>query len=285
MSTDRLVNFYSSVQISFKPTTVFEEIRSARDLFGCHAARVLSRQGDTPASPYGIIVVDRDLQIMNANEKARHYLLAREGLSARSGKLHVGRAGVMRRIQEAVLQMMLSVPLKGLDKDLAIVGVPDSESRIRYAIRVGGALHPPDDCWVLLVVAELIDGNDVSRSELSSVFGLSEREAELAECFSKGMRVEQIAPMMGVSINTARMHLRNVFLKTGCCTQVELARVIARVPVAFSRDQPYAMPLHFREEPGGAAQVVGIEKTVLQNAPSAKGLNCVVLSAPAEGVE
>jgi DNA-binding CsgD family transcriptional regulator len=244
MSTDRLVNFYSSVQISFKPTAVSEEIRSARDLFGCGAARVLSSRGDTPASPYGIIVVDRDLQIMNANEKAQHYLLAREGLSARWGKLHVGRACVMRRIQEAVV----SVPLEGLDKDLAIVGVPDSESRIRYAVRIGGTLRPPDDCWVLLVVAELIDGNDVSRSELSSVFGLSEREAELAECFSKGMRVEQIAPMMGVSVNTARMHLRNVFLKTGCCTQVELARVIARVPVAFSSDQPCAMPLHFREE-------------------------------------
>jgi DNA-binding CsgD family transcriptional regulator len=269
MSTDRLVSFYSSVQISSNPTAVSEEIRSSHDLFGCGAARVLSSRGDTPASPYGIIVVDRDLQIMNANEKARRYLVAEEGLSARSGKLHVGRACVMRRIQEAVLQMMVSFPLKGLDRDLAIVGVPDSESRIRYAVRIGGTLYPPDDCWVLLVVAELINGNDVSRSELSSVFGLSEREAELAECFSKGMRVEQIAPTMGVSVNTARMHLRNVFLKTGCCTQVELARVIARVPVAFSRDQPCAVPLHFREELGGATQVIGIGKTVLQNAPPA----------------
>jgi DNA-binding CsgD family transcriptional regulator len=248
MSTDRLGSFYSSVQISFKPTAVSdqEEIRSARDLLGSGAAHVLSTQGDPSASPYGVIVVDRDLQIMNTNEKARHYLVAQEGLSARSGKLHIGRAGIMRRIQEAVLQMMVSIPLKGLDKDLAIVGVPDSESRIRYAVRIGGTLHPPDDCWVLLVVAELISGNEVSRSELSAVFGLSEREAELAELFSKGMRVEQIAPMMGVSINTARMHLRHVFLKTGCCTQVELARVIARVPVAFSRDQPCAVPLHFR---------------------------------------
>ena len=271
MSTDRLGSFYSSVQISFKPTAVSdqEEIRSARDLFGCCAADALPTQGAPPASPYGMIVVDRDLQIMKANEKARHYLVAQEGLSARSGKLHVGRACVMRRIQEAVLQMMVSVPLKGLDKDLAIVGVPDSESRIRYAVRIGGTLHPPGDCWALLVVAELINGNDVSRSELSSVFGLSEREAELAECFSKGMRLEQIAPMMGVSINTARMHLRNVFLKIGCCTQVELARMIARVPVALSRDQPCAMPLHFREEPGGTTQVVGIKKTVLQNTPSA----------------
>ena len=248
MPTDLIGSFYNSVQVPFQPTTCCdqEKIRHGRDLFGSCAAHVLSTQRDTSASPYGVIVVDRDLQIMNANEKARHYLIAEEGLSARSGRLHVGRACVMRRIHQAVLQMTVSVPLKGLDKDLAIVGVPDSESRIRYAVRVGGRLHPPDDCWVLLVVAELINGNDVSRSELSSVFGLSEREAELAECFSKGMRVEQIAPMMGVSVNTARMHLRHVFLKTGCCTQVELARVIARVPVAFSRDQPCAVPLHFR---------------------------------------
>jgi DNA-binding CsgD family transcriptional regulator len=232
LPTDLIGSFYNSVQVPFKPTTCCNQgnIRHGRDLFGSCAARVLSTQGGAPVLPYGVIVVDRDLQIIEANEKARHYLFAQQGLSSRSGKLHVGRACVMRRIQEVVLRIIVSVPLTGLEKDLAIVGVPDGESRIRYAVRVGGRLHPPDDCWVLLVVAELIDGNDVSRSELSSVFGLSEREAELAECFSKGMRVEQIAPMMGVSVNTARMHLRHVFLKTGCCTQVELARVIARVP-------------------------------------------------------
>jgi DNA-binding CsgD family transcriptional regulator len=257
MSTFPVGNFYNSVQVSFKPSTYSsqEEIRYSGDPPASCAARWLYTKGDTLVSPYGVIVVDRDLQIMEANEKARHYLAAQQGLSARSGKLHVGQACVLRRIQVAVLQVTVSARLTGLEKDLAIVGVPDGERRIRYAVRVGGAPHPHGDCSVLLIVAELINGNDVSRSELSSVFGLSEREAELAECFSRGMRVEQIAPTMGVSINTARMHLRRVFLKTGCCTQAQLARTIALVPGAFSRDQHCAVPLHSLEPPAGAILV------------------------------
>jgi DNA-binding CsgD family transcriptional regulator len=231
MSTFPIASFYNSVQVSFKPITYSaqKEIGYARDPTASCATRGPSTPSDMLVSPYGTIFVDCDLQIMEANERARRYLAAEQGVSARSGKLHVDRAGVLRRIQVAVLQAV-SARLTGLEKDPAIVGVPDGESRIRYAVKVCGALHPPADCRVLLVVAELINGNDVSRSELSSVFGLSEREAELGEWFSKGMRLEQIAPKMGVSVNTARMHLRHVFLKTGCCSQAELAGVIARVP-------------------------------------------------------
>lgn len=231
MSTDLIGGFDATGLVPFERTDLSEDEQASEqpDILESCAARVLI-PGDRLISPYGVIVVDPDLRIMGTNQKARHFLAAEQGISVRSGKLHLARAYVMRRIKETVQRKMASTPLHGLDNDPAIVGVPDSENRIRYAVRVGSAVHPPGNHWVRLVVAELIDGNEVSRSELSSVFGLSEREAELAEWFSKGMRVEQIAPAMGVSLNTARMHLRHVFQKCGCCTQVQLARVIARVP-------------------------------------------------------
>jgi DNA-binding CsgD family transcriptional regulator len=225
--------FEDAVPVLFEPiiSSSNQEIGDWRHPFESRESQVLSILGDGLIAPYGVIVVDGDLQIMGTNEKARHYLAAEQGLSARSGKLHLGRAGILRRIKETVLQTIATVPLNELQNHPAIVGVPDSENRIRYAVRVGSPIRPLDKCGVRLIVAELIDGDDISRAELSAVFGLSPREAELTEWFSKGMRVEQIAPIMRVSVNTARMHLRHVFLKCGCCTQVELARVIARVPV------------------------------------------------------
>jgi DNA-binding CsgD family transcriptional regulator len=204
-----------------------------------HGTQELDALLDMRVSPYGIVLVDRDLRIVEANQRAKSYLAAEQGMAGRSGKLHLHRAGAMRRLHESVGRLLAPCG----SGQATIVGVPDAEGRIRYAVRVGAASERLGVQSALLVVAELIDGNDVSRSELSSVFGLSDREAELAECFSKGMRLERIAPIMQVTLATARMHLRRVFVKTGCCSQAELARMIALVPTHSRNDQPRAVPL------------------------------------------
>jgi DNA-binding CsgD family transcriptional regulator len=81
-----------------------------------------------------------------------------------------------------------------------------------------------------LIIADLASEIRVSRSAVARTFQLSTREAELAELFSTGLRVDAIAARMGISANTARIHLRNVFAKTGCANQVELARLFAHMP-------------------------------------------------------
>jgi DNA-binding CsgD family transcriptional regulator len=62
------------------------------------------------------------------------------------------------------------------------------------------------------------------------VFRLSVREAHFAELFAAGYRIDAIAQAMGVTPNTARVHLRHVFAKTGCSNQIELARKFACIP-------------------------------------------------------
>jgi DNA-binding CsgD family transcriptional regulator len=62
------------------------------------------------------------------------------------------------------------------------------------------------------------------------VFRLSDREACFAELFAAGHRIDAIAERMGVTSNTARVHLRHVFAKTGCSSQIELARKLACIP-------------------------------------------------------
>jgi DNA-binding CsgD family transcriptional regulator len=56
------------------------------------------------------------------------------------------------------------------------------------------------------------------------------REAEFAELFAAGHRIEMIAQIMGVAMNTARVHLRHVCAKVGCTSQIELARMLASIP-------------------------------------------------------
>jgi DNA-binding CsgD family transcriptional regulator len=61
------------------------------------------------------------------------------------------------------------------------------------------------------------------------VFGLSARETEVAELLVQGHSVESLSEMLGISINTARVHLASLFRKTGTNRQTDLVRLLLKV--------------------------------------------------------
>ena len=58
------------------------------------------------------------------------------------------------------------------------------------------------------------------------MFGLSRREAMLASLLAGGLTVAEAALDLGISEQTARTYLRQVFEKTGVTRQTELVRKI-----------------------------------------------------------
>ena len=181
--------------------------------------------------PWGLLVVDECAEIVFANERARNFLDARCGIENRGGRLHIQRSyvnrGLLNLIRTAACQES-----KEISPELYrhTIGVPDQNGHIRYAIQVSPARTNLPTSLVLLMVSDLRGQSSAERSTIASIFNLSEREAELAEFFSCGLRVDEIAQRMGVSTNTVRVHLRHVFSKTGCSSQIQLARTFARVP-------------------------------------------------------
>jgi DNA-binding CsgD family transcriptional regulator len=69
---------------------------------------------------------------------------------------------------------------------------------------------------------------DTPLQALRKMFGLSEREAEIALLISSGMRPATAAVRMGITLNTARTHLKHVFQKSGAASQAELVRIVIR---------------------------------------------------------
>jgi DNA-binding CsgD family transcriptional regulator len=62
---------------------------------------------------------------------------------------------------------------------------------------------------------------------LRSAFDLTAREADLTVLLARGQPVQAASSVLGISIATARTHLRHVFQKTGSRTQAELVALIA----------------------------------------------------------
>jgi DNA-binding CsgD family transcriptional regulator len=178
--------------------------------------------------PWGILIVDQQRRILFANPRGRSFLDAKTGLEERSGKVHVERANIDRAFGELVRRAAAASPNSTLAEET--VGVPNRQGQTRYALKVMPCRTDQGDAAALLVITDLLSSVHVSREALGTVFHLSDREAEFAELFGSGLRIDAIARRMGIAVNTARVHLRNVFTKTGCASQIELARTFAYMP-------------------------------------------------------
>ncbi len=178
----------------------------------------------------GLVLVSEAYAILAATARTRAYLQAGAGLAERDGVLQFRRCSTERNFRAFLKQRA------ALDDGMApehsptpeFFGIPDAEGHVHYAMWQVSWLSETTKGSVLLAITDLTaEEGGVERASVTAVFGLSVREAQLAELFSKGLRLEQIAQRMGLTLNTARVHLRQVFLKTNCSGQLELARVLA----------------------------------------------------------
>jgi DNA-binding CsgD family transcriptional regulator len=64
---------------------------------------------------------------------------------------------------------------------------------------------------------------------LQEAFGLSPKQAQLAELLSVGQTLRQAAEQLGITYTTARDHLKIVFLRTGTHRQAELVALVGRL--------------------------------------------------------
>ena len=64
--------------------------------------------------------------------------------------------------------------------------------------------------------------------DIASRFGLSQRETEVLFLLAKGRTIAFIADDLGVSFNTAKSHIRHVYVKLGVHTKSELLDMVER---------------------------------------------------------
>ena len=68
-----------------------------------------------------------------------------------------------------------------------------------------------------------------SQANVETDFGLGSREAQITELVCKGLQNQEIAQLLGISRNTVRNNLANVFRKVGATTRSELVMICSGV--------------------------------------------------------
>jgi DNA-binding CsgD family transcriptional regulator len=82
------------------------------------------------------------------------------------------------------------------------------------------------DAVVVLYVADLEQGVLRRREVLRELYGLTEAETQLVELLCQGSSLDEAAGARGVTLNTARSQLKQVFAKTHTSRQSELVRLV-----------------------------------------------------------
>jgi DNA-binding CsgD family transcriptional regulator len=79
---------------------------------------------------------------------------------------------------------------------------------------------------VLVMIKDVQDVYPLNRAELEAFFGLTQREAQIAQSLALGQTAKDLAQTHNVKESTIRSHIKSIFVKTGCKNQVHLTAVL-----------------------------------------------------------
>lgn len=181
----------------------------------------------------GTIILDETQHILRTNAAARELMAAKDGLRNVNGMIEGCYASDSRNIRDLLARtandpdMMLTQSLSRPDTDrklgIVVRSIPliaSSEGKVRPA-------------WALF----LRDPDARSGSMIDAIqqmFDFTRAEATLAAELANGLTLDEAADAMGIKRNTARAHLRSVFVKAGVTRQTELVRILLNGVIGLS---------------------------------------------------
>ena len=176
--------------------------------------------------PFGVLLLSRDLSIVEASASARATLADGDGVHASGGRLgfrHASDAQAFartlegHRVARSVSEGIVVVRRASGRPSLTVLAMP---------------LQEPRDEWMQPTARYLVLIFDGSRQAVPSLdvlrrnHGLTPGEARLAVGLASGSSISDIADRRSVSVQTLRSQLKSVFAKTGVRTQAQLARLV-----------------------------------------------------------
>ncbi len=177
------------------------------------------------------VVVDRHLRLHDANQSAVDRFAEGDAIRSVAGFLSIADRNTHARLRQAA-SMLLS-------------GAPEAKSRLHFsaagnlwsvtlarlpAVGSIAALNTtPKLALILFERAMAFNFVDANLPRLAETFLLSPAESRLCGHLVRGLTLADCAVQLGISVETARSHLKRVFEKTGARRQAELMLLLLNI--------------------------------------------------------
>jgi DNA-binding CsgD family transcriptional regulator len=179
-------------------------------------------------SRYALISLDRQFNILSANDRVGHYEDA--GLITTAG-------GKLAFLDPASQQKLAAMGLNGSRDSLAFQAI-DRSGRERPVLGVlvkpktvpmiGGAIA--DVAMIITIGSGVGETPALEVDRPAQWFGLTPTEARVVGALVAGQTLQDYASSNSVSVNAVRFHLKHIFQKTDTASQAQLVARIAQMP-------------------------------------------------------
>lgn len=180
--------------------------------------------------PSGVMLLDKDGRVVLSNRSADLIVSRDDGIRLDAGRPRLAEPQQDRSFQQLLAEAVQTRAERGRSygKTLSIVR---PSGRRSLAAMVGPLLAPPPETDLREAAAVLFitdpDGSQISTTEvLQGLYDLTRAEAELLRLLAEGRSLEEVAQQRGITMNTARGQLKQVFAKTDTRRQGELVRLV-----------------------------------------------------------
>jgi DNA-binding CsgD family transcriptional regulator len=180
--------------------------------------------------PTGVTLLDARGHLLLANRGARQIFAQDDGIALDGAAVRAAGATDDAALRRAIAQSV-EAAVAGRLIESTVLSVNRRSDRRPYAVMVGPLRpHTGDptaaDAVVVLYLADLEQGVLRRREVLRQLYGLTEAETQLVELLCQGSSLDEAAGVRGVTMNTARSQLKQVFAKTHTSRQSELVRLV-----------------------------------------------------------
>ncbi len=172
----------------------------------------------------GWILLGRGSSVLASNRAARQLLERGGALRVEAGRLVAGADVPGERLHQ-LLARATGAAGEVSGGAIELPGPDGTPLRAVTSPLRGGGSGAGAPLAVLYVGAP-DNGGEQSLEQLRDAYGLTHAEGRVALRLADGQRLSDIAGDLGISINTVRGHLKQVFAKTGTHRQAELVRLV-----------------------------------------------------------
>jgi DNA-binding CsgD family transcriptional regulator len=181
----------------------------------------------------GLVVCSASGEMLVANHTAEEILRARDGLELNSGGVLAATqdsAGSLNVLVRQVAETSLTAELGSRDSAFAARRPSGKRALTLFvrAVNVKAEEQVAHEAAVLVMILDSALPVETAEAELRQLYGLTSTEARLANLLMEGMALEDCCDELGIRRTTARMHLRNIFAKTGVRRQGELVSLLLK---------------------------------------------------------
>ena len=173
----------------------------------------------------GFIVTDAGGRLLLANGIAEKILQAHDGLELTSDDVLSASPGCNSVSMQSTLKGM-----PGMKQAIVPLQRPSGKRPLTVLVRSTPGMASPDYPVPAATLVFILDPEVPANPEpeLRQLYGLTTTETRLANFLMEGKTLDECCQLMGIRRTTAKMHLRNVFTKTGVQRQGELVALLFR---------------------------------------------------------